>query len=172
MPNENAPLVTPNEENAPFKSFTNENEFKSHNSTIQNELLNKAGVKSLQEIETMRSELADLKKNNQTEAERIASELEEWKTKATTYESENTKFQNEKKVLAAKVSPEYLEFVTFEVGKLEGEFETNLQTYLENNSKYLTQNDHPTKTTGVPNKGISTGPQSGVSAILKEKYKY
>lgn len=60
-----------------------------------------------------------------------------------------------------------VEFIIYKVGKMEGDFETNLEEYLAENPKYTKKQE---KATGVETKQPSAEKESGVDAILKAKH--
>jgi len=87
-------------------------------------------------------------------------------------EKERDSYKMENQVLKSSVDPDKADFVVFKVSKLEGEFEENLKTFLEENPEYVGKNEEATKaveTTGVKTKGAVTR-EDGVSAILKERH--
>lgn len=88
-------------------------------------------------------------------------EFKKWKEKQQTSELEDTSDNNqeqtvenepvdlekqnvinENKVLKSGVNPEFSEFVTFQVSKIEGDFSKNLTKFLKDNPKYLSSEDN------------------------------
>jgi len=89
--------------------------------------------------------------------------------------SEKESLIQENQVLKSGVNIDDVDYVVFKVSKMEGEFEENLSEFLKNNPKYLKQDqeqEEETKSTstGVHTKKQSTSQDSGVMAILKQKY--
>lgn len=70
------------------------------------------------------------------------------------------------------VDDDEVEFTQFKVGKMEGQFEENLKSYLENKPKYLQKEvtADPKEDTGVAVTKTNEKAESGVTAILKEKH--
>lgn len=86
-------------------------------------------------------------------------------------EKDNTisNLQKENLILKSGITDEdEIEFISFKVSKMEGEFEENLKEYLANNPKYAKSKE--TKATGVEMKQTNVVQESGVSAILKAKH--
>lgn len=71
-------------------------------------------------------------KAQQTEAEKAAEREKE----LAKLQSEAENLKRENAVIKAGVNTEDVDYVLFKVGKVEGEFEKNLKTYLEENKKY------------------------------------
>ena len=75
---------------------------------------------------------AEWEKAQQTEAEKAAErekELAKWQADAENLRHENA-------VIKAGVSAEDADYIIFKVGKMEGDFETNLKAFLADNAKY------------------------------------
>ena len=86
-------------------------------------------------------------------------------------EKDNTisNLQKENLILKSGITDEdEIEFISFKVSKMEGDFEENLKEYLANNPKYAKSKE--TKATGVEMKQTNVVQESGVSAILKAKH--
>ena len=71
-------------------------------------------------------------KAQQNEAEKAAEREKE----LAKLQSEAENLKRENAVIKAGVNTEDVDYVLFKVGKVEGEFEKNLKTYLEENKKY------------------------------------
>ena len=71
-------------------------------------------------------------KTQQSEAEKAAEREKE----LAKLQSEAENLKRENAVIKAGVNIEDVDYVLFKVGKMEGEFEKNLKTYLEENKKY------------------------------------
>lgn len=79
--------------------------------------------------------------------------------------------KNTNAVLEAGVSKEFVKFISFEVGQMEGDFNENLAKFLEENPKYLKgQELTEQKATGAPVKSISSTQSNGVLDILAQKH--
>lgn len=77
--------------------------------------------------------------------------------------------QKENLVLKAGITDnDEIEFIVYKVGKMEGDFEENLKTYLADNPKFNKKQE--TKATGVETKTSSVTKDDGVLAILKAKH--
>lgn len=83
--------------------------------------------------------------------------------------SENTSLKQENAVLKAGVKGNDADYVLFKVSKMEGEFEENLAKFLNDNPKYLGQEQEEHKATGAPVKTLSST-ETGVKAILRAKH--
>lgn len=74
--------------------------------------------------------------------------------------------------------PETVEFLSWKVSKMDGDFEENLDEFLEDNPKYLKKNNRQEEdetekngeTTGMQTRKNGTQAQSGVDAILKSRH--
>lgn len=80
---------------------------------------------------------------------------------------ENNALKNEKLLVAKGVREEFQEFVADKVSKMEGDFETNLNSFLEANKQYLGVEK---VATGTPTQRITNEKDDGVIAILKERH--
>ena len=85
---------------------------------------------------------------------------------------EKESLEQEVKVLKSGVNKEDVDYVMFKVSKMDGDFEENLETFLKDNPKYLSQEKEEEKssTTGTQVKRTNSGTDSGVTAILKQKH--
>ncbi len=105
-----------------------------------------------------------------------AQKQDELNQKYANTTNENKQLKQENLVLKANVDKEYVDYVQFTVSKMEGEFEDNLQEFLEKNPKYLqaTDNTNDTKeekvTDGIAVNKNTVSSESGVRSILKEKH--
>ncbi len=86
--------------------------------------------------------------------------------------NENKQLKQENLVLRANVNKEYVDYVQFTVSKMEGEFDDNLQEFLEKNPKYLQKEEtmEEPKTTGIPVSKTSENAENGVRDILRNKH--
>lgn len=73
--------------------------------------------------------------------------------------------------------PETVEFLSWKVSKMDGDFEENLDEFLEDNPKYLKKNNKEDdqsekkgETTGIQTRKDGTQAKSGVDAILKSRH--
>ena len=109
---------------------------------------------------------------SQKTAEQKQTEKEAEYQKALT---EKESILHENKVLKAGVNTDDVDYIVYKVSKMEGEFDDNLAEFLEENPKYLKQNQEQegeTKgtSTGVHTQRQTTNQDSGVRAILKQKH--
>ena len=72
------------------------------------------------------------KKSQQTEQEKLAEERKEFESAR----QELARLKNEKEVLKSGVDSSFSDYVTFEVGKMEGDFAENLGEFIKNNPQY------------------------------------
>ena len=72
------------------------------------------------------------------------------------------------------IAKDEAEFIQFKVGKMEGDFDDNLNEFLEKNPKYLkkeeTVREETVTTDGVAVNKTTTNNENGVTAILKAKH--
>lgn len=74
-------------------------------------------------------------------------------------------------IIGKGIEKDEAEFIQFKVSKMEGNFEDNLEEYLEKNPKYLKKEEQEEKITdGVAVNKNNTNSESGVTAILKAKH--
>lgn len=77
--------------------------------------------------------------------------------------------EKEIQVLKSGVTDDdYVEFILYKVGKMEGDFSDNLKNYLADNPKYIKKQEQ--KATDVEIKSNSATKESGVMAILKSRH--
>lgn len=141
-------------ENAEEKTFTQEEV----NSMLAKERKKMPSKDELKEFNVW-------KESKKTEAEKNAEILEENK-KLNTRISE---LENLQVVANAGVDSKFQKFVLSEVIGMEGEFETNLTTYLKTNNQYLVEKQKENKSTGV-NQNKSNLGVSEEKAYLDKKY--
>jgi len=102
-------------------------------------------------------------KSQQTEAEKAAEREKEYQAQ----QARNSELQRELEVIKAGVKTEDAEYVIFKVGKMEGEFSTNLAKFLAENTKFT----EPETTTvdGMKHKpGGSSDPAERLIASMKD----
>ncbi len=109
-------------------------------------------------------EFKKFKESQKTEAEKQA----EIQRQLVLKETETNNLKNENTILRKGVNSDDIDYVLFKVGKMEGEFETNLDNFLKENPKYLGQAKEVI-TTGVKTQGTVTQ-ESGVMGILRSKH--
>lgn len=108
------------------------------------------------------------KESQKTEFDKQAETLQ----KLANLENEKLSFQRENALLKKGVNSNDLDYVLFKVSKMDGEFDTNLELFLQNNPKYLGQKEEVSKTTttGVKVNTTTQVKEDGVISILKQKY--
>lgn len=149
-----------NEEKKAVKTFT-QSEF--------NEALKKEVARKTKNVPTGEElkKYNEWKESQKTESEKIAE-------REKTYQqalSKNDELARENLALRKGVKVDDLDYVIYKVSKLEGEFEDNLNAYLEDNPKFTeVENVASEKATGVVSKGNIPEKESGVTAILKAKH--
>lgn len=113
------------------------------------------------------NEFKQWKESQKTEAEK----QQEIQKQLETLKQENLELKNEKVVANAGVDPKFLKFIVSEVSQMDGEFEDNLNKYIEENPQFKIQKeDKPiAQTTGFSQK--TTVQKSAEKAYLDEKYK-
>ena len=117
----------------------------------------------------------DLKKykewedSQKTEAEKQTERAQEF----AKLQAEKDSLEQLTKIYDAGVTgKDNVEFIQFKVSKMEGDFDENLKTYLDEHPKYLQKetDEEAPQTTGASVKKISNNAEDGVTAILKAKH--
>lgn len=117
----------------------------------------------------------DLKKykewedSRKTEAEKQTERAQEF----AKLQAEKDSLEQLTKIYDAGVTgKDNVEFIQFKVSKMEGDFDENLKTYLDEHPKYLQKetDEEAPQTTGASVKKISNNAEDGVTAILKAKH--
>lgn len=106
-------------------------------------------------------------KENQKTAEQKQAEKETEYQKTLT---KNVELENENKAFKAGVNKEDVDYVVFKVSKMDGEFEENLASFLEENPKYLASNKEKTKTIDLGGEHKETNAPD-LSKMSYEEYK-
>lgn len=96
-----------------------------------NKAVNKALAKRLPPKEEMDA-FREWKKSQQTEQEKQAEREKHYME----VDKENEQLKRENAVIKAGVNADDVDYVIFKVGKMEGDFEDNLETFLKDNEKY------------------------------------
>lgn len=134
--------VTNNEQNNNQENAqNNETKFtqEQFNEALRNEVARKTkGMPNKEELEEFRKWKEKQQQNDDQQDEEQKNEEKE--NPEIDLEKQNA--INENKVLKSGVNPEFSEFVTYQVSKMEGEFSKNLTKFLKDNPKYLTSNDN------------------------------
>lgn len=110
----------------------------------------------------------DWKESQKTVDEKKAEEAK----KAMAEALENVSLKQKLSIADKEVLKEYRGYVHYEVSQLAGDFDENLDKFLKDNPKYLSEVKEVNavgKTTGVKVQGQSTK-EDGVTAILKAKH--
>jgi len=119
------------------------------------------GIPSKEEL-TKYNEWKESQKTQQDKYDELVKEGTEKDTTISNLQKENL-------ILKAGITDaDEIEFISFKVGKMDGDFEENLKTYLAENPKYTKKQE--TKATGVEIKQNTIAQESGVNAILKSKH--
>lgn len=135
--------VTNNEQNQD-DAQNNETKFtqEQFNKALRDEVARKTkGLPNKEELEEFRKWKEKQQQNNEQQED----EPEEKDNNAEEKQEVDLEKQNaikEVKVLKSGVNPEFSDFVTYEVSKMEGDFSKNLAKFLKDNPKYLTSNDN------------------------------
>ena len=133
----------------------------------------------------LKEQIEDLKRENEgykTEidgfkettkaSEELQKKYEELVNETKDKDEKITTSARERAILRAGITDDdEIEFISYKVGKMEGDFDTNLTEFLTNNTKFGTnKNSTNQKATGVETKAQSVPQESGVTAILKAKH--
>lgn len=128
-------------------------------------MVDKALAKKLPPKEEM-EEFKKWKESKKTE-EQLQTEKE---AELLKIKQENTILKNKITLIKKDIDKDYMEYVLFEVGKQEGDFEENLELFLKENPKYLLKKEEPVaKDTGVKTIG-NVIKESSVQSILKSRH--
>ena len=109
------------------------------------------------------------KESQKTEAEKQTERAQEF----AKLQAEKDSLEQLTKIYDAGVTgKDNVEFIQFKVSKMEGDFDENLKTYLDEHPKYLQKetDEEAPQTTGASVKKISNNADDGVTAILKAKH--
>lgn len=115
---------------------------------------------SKEELEAYKAWQAEQKKD-----EPENKEAEEAKRQLAKAQAELVAYKNREKVLKSGVSPEFSDFVTYEVGKLvtdESDFESELIKWLKTNEHYTKQDDSKPQGAGGMRHGGAPAKKDGV----------
>ena len=123
------------------------------------------------EVESYKTEIEGFKESSKA-SEELQKKYDELVNESKDKDSKITNSAREKAILRAGITDDdEIEFISYKVGKMEGDFDTNLTEFLTNNTKFGTsKNSTPQKATGVETKPQTVPQESGVTAILKAKH--
>jgi len=158
--------VVKNEETGATEKVVEETKAEVKTVTLEEaqKMVDKAIAKKLPPKEEMDA-YKQWKESQKTEADKQAEKDRELET----LRQEKLNTQRENALLKKGVSNEELDYVMFKVGKMDGEFEDNLELFLKDNPKYLTKEETKVaSTTGVKTSGVENK-ENGVTAILRAK---
>lgn len=106
------------------------------------------------------------KEDQKSEADKQAEALKELET----LRQEKLNTQRENALLKKGINEDDIDYVMFKVGKLDGDFNENLEEFLKENPKYTTKEEiKVASTTGIKTNGVESK-DTGVMAILKGKH--
>lgn len=111
----------------------------------------------------------DWKEAQKTDEEKRAEKDAEYQS----MKNEIKMLKNEKIIMQSGVSSEYADYVNYELSKMEGDFEENLEEFIKNNPQYVKkaeQKEENSSSTGAPVKQTTEPKISGVKAILQQKH--
>ena len=120
----------------------------------------KKGIPSEEEL-TKYNEWKESQKTQQDKYDELVKKDGEKDLTISTLKMENEVLK------AGVVDPDEVEFIVYKVGKMDGDFSTNLKEYLADNPKYTKKE---IKATGVETKTTNVAKEDGVLAILKAKH--
>lgn len=146
MEDEEKKEVTNNEETQQVTEQNEELKFtqSDFNEALKKEVARKTNGMSKEELKQFRQ----WKESQQSNQNNEGKDKEEKKPEDEILEKSKREDINEQnaikevKVLKSGVNPEFSDFVTYEVSKMEGDFSKNLAKFLKDNPKYLTSNDN------------------------------
>lgn len=112
------------------------------NEALKKEIARKTNGMSKEELKEFKQWKESQQSNqNDDEDEKEEKPEDEEKEEPKTKDINEQNAIKEVKVLKSGVDKEFSEFVTYQVSKMEGDFEKNLTKYLKDNPKYLSNND-------------------------------
>lgn len=123
------------------------------------------------EVEDYKTEIDGFKESSKA-SEELKKKYDELVNESKDKDAKMTTSARERAILRAGITDDdEIEFISYKVGKMEGDFDTNLNEFLTNNTKFGTsKNSAPTKATGIETKPQTVPQESGVTAILKSKH--
>ena len=173
MENENKEPVTQTEEKTEETvtesvEKTEKKEEKTFTQEEVNAMLKKENAKMSKKYEGVDLEAYKEWKENQKTAEQKQAEKETEYQKTLT---KNAELENENIAFKAGVNKDDVDYVVFKVSKMDGDFEENLASFLEENPKYLTSNkEETTKTIDLGGEHKQTNTPD-LSKMSYEEYK-
>lgn len=147
---------------------TNKDEGKAEKTFTQDEVnamlaKEKKKIPSSEELKAFK----EWKENQKTAEEKQVEKETEYKNTL----SKNESLEKENQTLKAGVNIEDLDYVVFKVSKMDGDFEENLASFLEDNPKYLSSNkEETTKTIDLGGEHKETNTPD-LSKMSYEEYK-
>lgn len=159
----NVEVETTNTENVETKSTEKTFTQKEFDEALQSAI--KRRTKNVPSDEDLKA-FNEWKESKKTESEKQA-EKDRDHQKAL---SLNEELKRENLAYKKGVNPEEVDFVVFKVSKMEGDFEENLNDYLEKNPKFTTKVKEQTKATGTQTNNGTVEKENGVNAILRAKH--
>ena len=123
------------------------------------------------EVESYKSEIDGFKESSKA-SEELQKKYDELVNESKDKDAKITTSARERAILRAGITDDdEIEFISYKVGKMEGDFDTNLNEFLTNNTKFGTnKNSTSQKATGIETKPQTVPQESGVTAILKSKH--
>ena len=123
------------------------------------------------EVEGYKTKIEEFKVSSKA-SEELQKKYDELVNETKDKDAKITTSERERAILRAGITDDdEIEFISYKVGKMEGDFDTNLNEFLTNNTKFGTsKNSASQKATGVETKTQIVPQESGVSAILKAKH--
>ena len=123
------------------------------------------------EVEGYKTEIDSFKESSKA-SEELQKKYDELVNESKDKDAKITTSARERAILRAGITDDdEIEFISYKVGKMEGDFDTNLNEFLTNNTKFGTsKNSAQTKATGVETKPQTAPQDTGVTAILKAKH--
>lgn len=123
------------------------------------------------ENESYKNEISGFKENSKI-SEELQKKYDDLVNESKSKDEKITSSARERAILRAGITDDdEIEFISYKVGKMEGDFDENLNEFLTNNSKFgSSKNSINQKATGIEQKNQSAPQDSGVTAILKAKH--
>lgn len=143
-----------------LKKFTQEDV----NALIKKERLKYEGKNYLEEAEF--KEFQKYKDEKKTTTEKLTEKQKE----VEKLMNQLTEYQHTTKILKSGVNPVYSEFVQFTVGKMQGDFEENLNEFLEKNPMYKqAENKKEEKAVGGVHTGVTQAKLNNLEELLRKR---
>ena len=174
------PKVETSTPKEPFKSFASEDDFndfikkekQSHASKKQKELLDKMGVKNVNDYLEQQKKFKEWQESQMSETEKLQQELDNYKSLYNQELTEKKQAQLNSKLLKSNIQEEFFEFAKYQVQNAE-DVDVAIQEFVVKNPQYLKQQSNVIKNTGTPvKKGVEKSGGNEFDAYFRKNDPY